>query len=73
MFKKGKKLSEKWMKNISEAKKGEKNPAKRIEVREKISNTLKRKGIKPKTSEEIRRKISEALKGKKSPKNTKRR
>ena len=65
MFKKGKKLSEKWRKNISEAKKGEKNPAKRIEVREKISNTLKRKGIKPKTSEEIRRKISEALKGKK--------
>ena len=51
MFKKGKKLSEKWRKNISEAKKGEKNPAKRIEVREKISNTLKRKGIKPKTSE----------------------
>uniref|UniRef100_A0A6M3IQ66 Homing endonuclease n=1 Tax=viral metagenome TaxID=1070528 RepID=A0A6M3IQ66_9ZZZZ len=58
--------SKEWCKKISESKLGDKNPAKRPEVREKISRTLKgrvsnRKGVK--LSKETREKMSKAMKG----------
>lgn len=60
-------FTDEWKKNISESLMGDKNPAKRPEVRKKISESLKGK----KRSEEMRKRISETLKGIKRSEKTK--
>lgn len=59
LHKKGWHLSEETKRKLSEAKKGDKNPTKRVEVRKKISEANKKRF----SSEEARKKMSEVMKG----------
>jgi 5-methylcytosine-specific restriction endonuclease McrA len=71
MFQKGHKVSIEWREKIRKSKIGDNNPAKRLEVRRKISEAKKGKGYPH--SEETKRKIGLANKGKKHTEETKKR
>ena len=74
MKRKGRKFTEEWRRKLSESRSGDKNPAKKLEVRKKISQTLQGRkcpqlsGDKnPAKRLEVRQKISEIRKGEKNP------
>lgn len=78
MAQKGKKLTEEHKRKLSEAQKGDRNSAKRLEVREKISKTLTGRKLSKETrrrmsiaqrnmSEETKRRRGDAIRGDKNP------